>query len=92
MSSAREKDKECTCQNRLLLDNLDQVTDMIRKKDFPKDKRFEVWIKNEPYCFLEYIDSEDRWYLFVKSIEIQEDENNNWSSHTLEVSDIKESS
>lgn len=86
MSSSREKDKTCSCNHVLKFQSLDNL-EFVEKLD--KDFRYEIFLKDKFYSFLEYIDSEDRWFFFTKMIELKRDENNNLSTHILEESEIE---
>ena len=74
MSSAKEKDRVCSCEHKILLSDIKNA-EFVEKLD--KEVRHEIWDGDKIKCFLEYVDSENRWYFFIKSIEIEVDENGN---------------
>lgn len=87
MSSSKQKDLICSCEHKLFMSNLNDVRFL---EDLDKDFRYEIWNENNFSCFLEYIQSEDRWFFFKKAIDFNHDENGNASIHTIEFIEEKE--
>lgn len=81
MSSSKQKDQMCSCEHKLYMNDLDNVSFL---KDLPKEYRYEIWTDTDFLCFLEYVDGEDRWFFYRKLVELKVDENNNYSTHMIE--------
>ena len=84
MSSSREKDKTCSCENKLLLADIKNINFV---EELDKDKRYEIWDEEKQTSYLEYVDSENRWFFFTKLVEITKDENQNTSTYVLDLGD-----
>lgn len=86
MSSSKEKDRECSCDYKLHLIDSSNV-DFLRGLN--KEKRYEIWIANKLVSYLEYIDSENRWFFFTKSVEFEEQEDGNFSIYINDIGEEK---
>ena len=84
MSSSKEKDRVCSCDHKLFLSDIKNI-DFVEELD--KDFRYEIWDNNKHISYLEFIDSENRWFFFTKLVEINEDENKNKSIFVLDLGD-----
>lgn len=82
MSSSKEKDNECSCNNKLFIKEIKNI-DFLDNLD--KEKRYEIWDDNKQTSYLEYIESENRWFFFTKLVEINEDQNGNKSIFMMDI-------
>lgn len=82
MSTSKEKDKECSCNNKLFMPGIKDVSFL---ENLDKEKRYEIWDNEKHLCYLEYITSENRWFFFTKLVELNTDENNNLSIFMIDL-------
>lgn len=84
MSSSKEKDAVCSCDNKLIFSEITSIN-FVEKLD--KNKRYEIWNEDKHISYLEYVDSENRWFFYTKLVEINTNKNGNKSVFVLDLGD-----